>query len=50
MKLLTLIGFSVRGAENGEEAIRTWDEWKPQIDPDGCAYAGYGRAGGHAKN
>ena len=29
MKLLTSIGFSVRGAENGEAAIRSWEEWSP---------------------
>jgi signal transduction histidine kinase len=31
MKLLAFIGFSVRGAENGEEAIRTWEKWSPQL-------------------
>ncbi len=31
MKLLTSIGFSVRGAENGEAAIRSWEEWNPQL-------------------
>jgi signal transduction histidine kinase/DNA-binding response OmpR family regulator len=31
IKLLTTIGFSVRGAENGEEAIRIWREWKPGL-------------------
>jgi PAS domain S-box-containing protein len=31
MKLLTLIGFSVRGADNGEAAIRTWEEWGPRL-------------------
>jgi PAS domain S-box-containing protein len=31
MKLLTFIGFRVRSAENGEVAIRTWQEWKPQL-------------------
>jgi len=31
MKLLESIGFSVRGAENGEEAIRTWKEWNPGL-------------------
>ena len=30
-KMLTSIGFSVRGAENGEAAIRTWEEWSPQL-------------------
>jgi len=31
MKLLTLIGFSVRGADNGEAGIRNWEEWDPQL-------------------
>jgi PAS domain S-box-containing protein len=31
MKLLTLIGFSVRNAENGGAAIRAWEEWSPQL-------------------
>jgi CheY-like chemotaxis protein len=31
MKLLTSIGFSVRGADNGEAAIRSWEEWSPQL-------------------
>jgi CheY-like chemotaxis protein len=31
MKLLTSIGFSVRGAENGEAAIRSWEEWNPGL-------------------
>ena len=31
MKLLTSIGFSVRGAENGEEAVRNCEEWKPGL-------------------
>jgi CheY-like chemotaxis protein len=31
MKLLTSIGFSVRGADNGEAAIRDWEEWNPQL-------------------
>jgi CheY-like chemotaxis protein len=31
VKLLTVLGFRVRSAENGEEAIRTWEEWKPQL-------------------
>jgi PAS domain S-box-containing protein len=31
MKLLTLIGFSVRVADNGEAAVRSWEEWKPQL-------------------
>ncbi len=30
-KLLTSIGFSVRSADNGEAAIRNWEEWKPQL-------------------
>jgi len=31
MKLLRSIGFSIRGADNGEAAIRNWEEWKPQL-------------------
>jgi CheY-like chemotaxis protein len=31
MKLLTAIGFSVQGADNGEAAIRRWEEWKPRL-------------------
>jgi PAS domain S-box-containing protein len=31
MKLLTSIGFSVRGADNGAAAVRTWEEWKPRL-------------------
>lgn len=31
MKLLTAIGFSVRGADNGETALRNWEEWSPQL-------------------
>ena len=31
MKLLTTIGFSVRGADNGEAAIRSWEEWNPRL-------------------
>jgi PAS domain S-box-containing protein len=31
IKLLTSIGFSVRGAENGEAAIRIWEEWSPRL-------------------
>jgi PAS domain S-box-containing protein len=31
MKLLASIGFSVLGAENGEAAIRSWEEWNPQL-------------------
>jgi signal transduction histidine kinase/DNA-binding response OmpR family regulator len=31
IKLLTAIGFSVRGAEDGEEAIVIWKEWKPRL-------------------
>jgi PAS domain S-box-containing protein len=31
MKLLSAIGFSVQGAEDGEEAIRRWEEWKPRL-------------------
>ncbi len=31
MKLLASLGFSVRGAENGEAAIRAWEEWNPGL-------------------
>ena len=31
MKLLTSVGFSVRGAENGEAAIQVWEEWSPRL-------------------
>jgi PAS domain S-box-containing protein len=31
VKLLTSIGFSVRSADNGETAIRNWEEWEPQL-------------------
>jgi CheY-like chemotaxis protein len=31
MKLLTSVGFSVRGAENGEAAIQNWEEWNPRL-------------------
>jgi len=31
IKLLTLIGFPVRGADNGETGIRNWEEWNPQL-------------------
>jgi signal transduction histidine kinase/CheY-like chemotaxis protein len=31
MKLLTSIGFSVGGAENGEAAIRSWEQWRPRL-------------------
>ncbi len=31
MKLLSSIGFSVGGAENGEAAIRSWEEWSPRL-------------------
>ena len=31
MKLLASIGFSVRGADNGEAAIRSWEEWNPRL-------------------
>jgi signal transduction histidine kinase/DNA-binding response OmpR family regulator len=30
-KLLTSIGFSVRDADNGEAAIRNWEEWNPRL-------------------
>lgn len=31
MKLLTSVGFSARGADNGEAAVREWREWNPQL-------------------
>jgi PAS domain S-box-containing protein len=31
MQLLSSIGFSVRGADNGEAAIRDWEEWNPHL-------------------
>ncbi len=31
MKLLISTGFSVRGADSGEAAIREWDEWNPEL-------------------
>jgi PAS domain S-box-containing protein len=30
-KLLTSIGFAVRGAENGRAAVSAWEEWRPQL-------------------
>ena len=30
-KLLTSLGFSIREAENGQMAIRIWEEWRPQL-------------------
>jgi CheY-like chemotaxis protein len=31
MKLLASVGFSVRGADNGEAAIQNWEEWNPHL-------------------
>jgi CheY-like chemotaxis protein len=31
MRMLTRLGFSVRGAESGEAALQTWREWQPQL-------------------
>jgi PAS domain S-box-containing protein len=31
LKLLASVGFSARGAENGERAIRDWESWKPEL-------------------
>jgi CheY-like chemotaxis protein/nitrogen-specific signal transduction histidine kinase len=31
VKLLALLGFSVRGVENGEAAIRGWESWNPEL-------------------
>jgi PAS domain S-box-containing protein len=30
-KLLTSVGFAVRWADNGEAAIRVWQEWQPRL-------------------
>jgi PAS domain S-box-containing protein len=31
VKLLSAVGFSVRGANDGEEGIRIWREWSPRL-------------------
>jgi signal transduction histidine kinase/DNA-binding NarL/FixJ family response regulator len=31
LKLLQLVGFEVRGAENGLEALEQWDTWEPHL-------------------
>jgi PAS domain S-box-containing protein len=31
MKLLSAIGFSVQGADNGKAAIRNWEQWNPRL-------------------
>jgi signal transduction histidine kinase/CheY-like chemotaxis protein len=31
MKMLRPLGFEVRGAVNGEEGLRVWEEWKPHL-------------------
>jgi PAS domain S-box-containing protein len=31
MKLLSTIGFFVKGADNGQAAIRNWEEWRPRL-------------------
>jgi CheY-like chemotaxis protein len=31
VKLLRVLGFSVQGVENGEAAIRSWEEWNPGL-------------------
>jgi PAS domain S-box-containing protein len=31
VKLLSTVGFSVRGASNGAEGIRIWKEWNPKL-------------------
>ncbi|MCS6813308.1 MAG: CHASE2 domain-containing protein [Cyanobacteria bacterium] len=31
VRLLTLVGFQVRAASNGVEAIQQWDEWSPDL-------------------
>jgi CheY-like chemotaxis protein len=29
--LLTMLGFAVRSAENGETAVHCWEQWRPQL-------------------
>jgi CheY-like chemotaxis protein len=31
IKLLTFVGFSVRGADNGLAAVQSWQEWNPRL-------------------
>ncbi|NJN85143.1 MAG: response regulator [Leptolyngbyaceae cyanobacterium SL_7_1] len=31
LKLLRSVGFEVQAAENGQEALRVWQEWQPQL-------------------
>jgi signal transduction histidine kinase/CheY-like chemotaxis protein len=31
MKLLTSVGFSVQGADNGDAAIQNWEQWNPHL-------------------
>ncbi len=31
VKLLNAVGFQVRGVDNGEEAVRSWEDWKPEL-------------------
>jgi signal transduction histidine kinase/CheY-like chemotaxis protein len=31
IKLLTPLGFEIREAENGKEAVEIWDEWEPHL-------------------
>ena len=31
MKILTAVGFQVKEAENGEETIKIWQNWQPQL-------------------
>ncbi len=31
MKLLAPLGFDLRGAENGQEGLVTWEEWEPHL-------------------
>jgi signal transduction histidine kinase/DNA-binding response OmpR family regulator len=30
-RLLTVLGFAVRSVENGEIAVRCWEQWRPQL-------------------
>ncbi|MBS1830449.1 MAG: response regulator [Acidobacteria bacterium] len=31
VKLLTLLGFAAKGVENGEAALRCWQDWRPNL-------------------
>jgi PAS domain S-box-containing protein len=31
MKMLSALGFSVRGADNGQMAVQSWEQWRPDL-------------------